>query len=196
MHDTAHKYHGMQCIILDNTMHHSSRTDHTTPPRDQRKKTDPHTPDPYRACSKRAFDGEVLEWVLVVDGCCMCNTARSPHSYWLVSHNLMETQVKKWRRLLHEWDPPGEAEEEQGDDPEGMHTPGGRKRTRGAGSNKACSPDENAAPKRQTLSGGSAGEDLYGGMLVGFFFLKGGLVAMAHYCCMHTTLYAHRLGRG
>lgn len=62
-------------------------------------------------------------------------------------------QVKKWRRLLHEWDPPGEG----GDDDDDAL--GGRKR----GRDKPCSPDENAAPKRQTLSGGGGG-DLFGGM--------------------------------
>ncbi|KAL6768904.1 HBP1 [Auxenochlorella protothecoides x Auxenochlorella symbiontica] len=42
-------------------------------PRSQRRRNkDPSTPDVHKACSKRAFDG----------------------------------QIKKWRRQLHEWDPP------------------------------------------------------------------------------------------
>lgn len=65
--------------------------------------------------------------------------------------------MKKWRRLLHEWDPPGEGSDDEG----ALH---GRKR----GRDKPCSPDENAAPKRQTLSGGCDDGDLYGGMLIGW----------------------------
>lgn len=67
-------------------------------------------------------------------------------------------QVKKWRRLLHEWDPAGEG---SGDDGDGDAL-GRRKR----GRDKPCSPDENTAPKRQTLSGGAGDDDLYGGTRV------------------------------
>jgi len=44
-------------------------------PRDKRRPEDPRTPDKYRVCSKRSWDG----------------------------------QIRKWRRALHKYDPPGTA---------------------------------------------------------------------------------------
>ncbi len=96
--------------------------------------------------------------------------------------------MKKWRRLLHEWDPPGASDDEQDDDDDAdhMHTPSGRKRTRGERSSKACSPDENVAPKRQTLSGGGANDDLYGGMLYGWCWV--------YYVIIPTKSLSRRVG--